>query len=77
MRKWYVPLTLMGLGSLGCFFLSERGREAARWLQENLRDPGTVKDWNESAQQELERIQGALDRVAAALDARQTEGRPA
>lgn len=77
MRKWYVPLTLMGLGSLGWFFLTERGRAAARWLQESLRDPETVKGWNESAQHELERIQSALDRVAAALDARRTEGRPA
>lgn len=73
MRKWYVPLTLMGLGSLGWFFLTERGRNAGHWLSDNLRDPETMMGWNESAQRKLERIQAALDRVSDALDARRTE----
>jgi len=73
MRKWFVSLTLMGMGSLGWLFLSERGRDAGRWMHENLGDRETMKGWNQSAQNELERIQAALDRVAAALDARPTE----
>jgi hypothetical protein len=75
MRKWYVPLTLMGLGSLGVFFMTERGRGAARWLYENLHDPGKLMEWNEAAQRELERIQVALNRVAATLESAQTQSR--
>jgi hypothetical protein len=68
MRKWYVPITVLGLSGLGMLLLTERGRWALRWLYENTRSE-TLLEWNESAQRELERIQTALNRVAATLDA--------
>jgi hypothetical protein len=70
MRKVYVPLTVLSLGGLGWLFLSERGREALRWISENLqRGPGRLLEWNEAAQRELDRIQVALNRVADSLEA--------
>ena len=70
MRKIYVPLTIVGLGSLGALFLSRRGRSAVRWLFENVhRAPENLIEWNEAAQRELDRIQSALNRVAQSLEA--------
>lgn len=70
MRKWYVPVTLLGLGGLGALFLTERGRTAVRWLYENMhRAPESLLEWNEAAQRELDRIQTALNRVADSLHA--------
>ena len=69
MRKVYVPLTLVGLGGLGWLFLTERGREALRWIGENLQQgPQRLLEWNETAQQELDHIQAALNRVAESLE---------
>lgn len=72
MRKWYVPLTVLGLGGLGVLFLTERGRSAFRWFFESAESaPETFLGWNEAAQQELDRIQAALNRVAEQLQAAQ------
>jgi hypothetical protein len=72
MRKWYVPLTVVGLGGLGFLFFTESGRERLRWLAANLhRAPEALLDWNETAQRELDRIQLALNRVAESLNAAQ------
>lgn len=70
MRKVYVPLTVLGLGGLSWLFLTERGREALRWIGENLQR-GRLLQWNEAAQRELDRIQVALNRVAESLEAAQ------
>jgi len=76
MRRWYVPLTVLGLGSIGAFLLSERGRNKLRWLMENFQSaPDRWLEWNESAQSELDRIQAALDRIAESLDPRPEMGR--
>jgi hypothetical protein len=70
MRKWYVPVTLLGLSGLGMLFLTERGRAALRWILENVhRAPESLLEWNEAAQRELDRIQTALNRVADSLQA--------
>jgi hypothetical protein len=70
MRKYYVPVTVLGLSGLGVLLLTERGRSAVRWVYENLhRAPGKLLDWNETAQRELDRIQTALNRVAESLQA--------
>jgi hypothetical protein len=70
MRKWYVPVTVIGLSGLGLLVLSNRGRQAVRWLFENVhRAPDALLEWNEAAQRELDRIQTALNRVARSLDA--------
>ena len=75
MRRWYVPLTLLGLGSLGAFLLSERGRNKLRWLRENFQSaPDRWLEWNESARVELDRIQATLDRIAESLDPRPEMG---
>ena len=70
MRKWTMPLTLLGLGGLGFLVLTERGQQALRWIGENIsRGPEKFLEWNESAQRELDRIEEALNRVADSLQA--------
>ena len=55
MRRWYVPLTVLGFASLGVLVLTQRGRQALRWLAENFEDaPDTLLQWNEATQRELE-----------------------
>jgi hypothetical protein len=72
MRKWYVPLTVLGVGSLGVLFLTDGGRQRLRWFAANLhRAPEAWLDWNEAAQREIDRIQLALNRVADSLNAAQ------
>lgn len=69
MRRWFVPLTVLGLGSIGAFLLSERGRNILRALFENFGEaPERWLEWNESAQNELDRIQAALKRIAESLE---------
>lgn len=71
MRRWYVPLTMLGLGSIGAFLLSERGRNSLRAMSENSDEtPERSLEWNESAQNELDRIQAALNRIAESLELR-------
>jgi len=69
MRKWYMPLTVLGLGGLGLLFMTERGRDGLRWAARNLhRAPDALLGWNELAERELDRIQMALNRVAETLE---------
>ncbi len=69
MRKWYMPLALLGVGSLGALLLSDRGRQALRWLAANIeRHHGTLLEWNEAAQRELEQLQEAVNRVADSIE---------
>jgi len=69
MRKWYVPLTVLGLGGIGILLLSERGREAMRWLSDRLEQaPERLGQWNDTAQQELDYIQEALNRIAESIE---------
>lgn len=65
MKKWYMPLAVLGLGSLGALLLSDRGRQALRWLAENFElHQDKILEWNEAAQRELDRLEEALDRIA-------------
>lgn len=69
MRRWYVPVTFMGLGGLGVLLFTERGRKAIRWAVDNMPNAQSqLAEWNETAQRELDRIQTALNRVAESLD---------
>jgi hypothetical protein len=69
MRKYYVPLTVVGLSAVSLLFLTDRGRQGLRWLAANFhRAPKALLDWNEAAQRELDRIQMALNRVADSLE---------
>jgi len=70
MRRWYVPLAVLGLGGLGLLVLTERGRRSLRWAAERMdQAPDAFAEWNDAAQRELERIQSALNRVATSLEA--------
>ena len=77
MRKWTMPLTVLGVGGLGYLVLSERGQQTLRWIAENIsRGPSKFLEWNEAAQRELDRIQVALNRVADTLQAGTVETQP-
>ena len=68
MRKWTMPLTLLGLGGIGYLILSARGQQALRWIAESIsHGPEKFLEWNESAQRELDRIQATLNQIADSL----------
>jgi len=69
MRRWYVPLTVLGLGSIGALLLTERGRNALRAIFERFQQaPDRLLELNDTLQSELDRIQAALDQIAESLD---------
>jgi hypothetical protein len=77
MRKWNLPMTVLGLGGLGVVGLlgvlagTERGRSIVRSFAEDfLASPDRLDDWNEAVQEELESIQSAIDALAQALGVR-------
>lgn len=70
MRRWYLPLTVLGLGGISAFLMSERGRTSLRWLWEKLQHPEGWRELNDSVQSELDRIQAALDRIAETIEPR-------
>jgi hypothetical protein len=69
MRKWYLPLfTVLGVAGLGAFILSERGRQALRWLAETLEQaPDALWSWDEDTQKELDRLRAAVTQLADSL----------
>ena len=70
MRKWYLPLTVLGVAGLAALALSERGRESVRRVLDRWGDsPEPLRGWNESAQRELESLQEALERLSDTLQA--------
>lgn len=71
MRKWYVPLTVAGLGGLGALLFSEAGRQLLRSVRQywHWHSEG-MQEWNEVAEQELQRIQSSLEALADALEPR-------
>ena len=69
MRKWYLPLTVLGLGGIGAALLSSRGRAVvSAWFETASAGPNKFVEWNDKAQSELAKIQKALDRIAEHLD---------
>jgi hypothetical protein len=69
MRKWLTTLAVLGIGGIGAFLLSDKGREVLRRWLADLRDSSEQWDeWNESAQLELEKIQAALNQIAQSLE---------
>ncbi len=70
MRKWYLPVTVIGISGLGLLFLTDGGRKTVTWVLDKVhRAPDRLLEWNEVAQRELDRIQTALNRVADSLEA--------
>lgn len=65
MRKWYVPLTMLGLGGLGLLFVTERGQQAVRALVDTLAEP--TDEFIPGVDRELAQIESALDEIAAEL----------
>jgi len=69
MRRWYFPMTVVGLGGLGVLLFTDRGRRSLAWVAEHLHEaPKQLAEWNETAQRELDRIQQTLDAVARTLE---------
>ena len=70
MRKWYLPLSLLGVAGLAALVLSERGRESVRRVWGHWEDaPEPFREWNDAAQRELENLQQALKRLSNTLQA--------
>jgi len=76
MRKWYVPLTVAGIGGLGVFLFSESGRRTLRWIGHYIRwNSEGFLEWNEAADAELKKIQETLSAIAETLQPRTELGR--
>jgi len=68
MRRWYLPLTVLGLASLGALILTQRGRQALAWLADNFDQADMLFEWNETTQRELERLRAAVNQLADSLE---------
>ncbi len=76
MRRWYVPLTVLGLGGIGALLLTERGRTTLRTLLERFQQaPDKLQEMNDTLQSELDRIQAALDQISESIDPHPEPGR--
>ncbi len=68
MRRYYVPLAVLGFAGLGALVLSQRRRQALRWVGQNFnKAPDALLQWNETTQRELEHLRTAIDRLADSL----------
>jgi len=66
--NWVAPLSVIGLSALGLAFASRRGRNQMSALLERLsRSSDPVGEVNKFFDQQLDAIQGALDRLADSL----------
>jgi hypothetical protein len=69
MRKWYVPLAVLGMGGVGALVLSDTGRRALRWVWDHAHEaPEALADFNERIEGELDRIQSSLNKLADSLE---------
>jgi hypothetical protein len=68
MRKWYVPLTMLGLGGLGLLFVSERGQQAVKALLDSFEEhPEGWDSFHRGVNRELAQIESALSEIEAEL----------
>jgi hypothetical protein len=73
MRKWYVPLALLGVGGVGALVLSETGRRALGWMWKHANEaPEALAEFNQRVEGELDRIQSALNKLADTLESEST-----
>jgi hypothetical protein len=71
MRKWLVPLTVLGVGGVGALFFTDKGKESLRRLRTKfLGTPERWVEWNKNIQLELDGIQASLDQIAESLGPR-------
>ena len=72
MTRWYVPLTVLGLGGLGVLFGTDRGRRALERAADFLEQlPEDYSEWMDMTEREIAEIQSAVDHIAASLGALQ------
>lgn len=68
MSKWKMTLTLAGLGGVGALLFSPRGRKLMKAAAERFSvTPGRLAAWNDSAKEELDHIQQALQELEHSL----------
>lgn len=68
MRKWYVPMTVAGLGGLGLLLASDWGRNALRRLRRSMQAaPGALREFNCAVEGEITRLQESVDELARAI----------
>jgi len=68
MSRWYLPLTVLGLGSLGVLFGTDRGRRALERAADYLEDlPDDYSQWMDMTDREIADIQSAVNQIAASL----------
>ena len=74
MRRWYVPLTVLGIGGLGVALVgTRRGRDVVRRTADFFENvPDHLEAWNNAMDQEVNTIQQAVDAVADMLGAPRT-----
>ncbi len=71
MRRWYVPITVLGLGGIGALLMTERGRNVLQKLMQRVwQAPETLLDWDGSLESELDRIQTAVNCIADSIQPR-------
>src|SRR5271169_903592 len=71
MRKWLVTFAVAGVGGIGAFLLTDKGRESLRRLLAAFEaDPEPWASWNDNAETELKRIQARLNQIAQSLEPR-------
>jgi hypothetical protein len=69
MRKWFVPLTVLGVGGIGAFLFTDKGRDILRRVRARFDEgPEQWVEWSDNAQLELERIRTALKQIAESLE---------
>ena len=70
LRKWYLPLAVLGVAGVAALVLSERGRESVRRVLGRLDDAEEpFRGWNDATQRELDSLQDALERLSDTLHA--------
>ena len=71
MKKWYLPIVVLGAGGMGALLVSDAGRKLLDRLSELFSDDANqLAEFNETAERELENIQKAIDGVAELLGVR-------
>jgi len=82
MRKWTLPLTVLGLSGVAAFLLTRKGRAAISGALQNVVEtingaPAQIEQWGDDAQHELNEIRKAVENISESLgvnDVRQTSG---
>ncbi len=70
MSRWYLPLTVLGLGSLGVLFGTDRGRRALERASDFLEGlPQEYSAWMNMTDREIAEIQSAVNQIAESLGA--------